>query len=209
MTSVPKTGPLNDRTWWTAGWKCSVALGEALVVQTDHPASMGAAQGPQKVHIAEVLFVFVLLGGSLLPWSIWLWFHFTPNTVLASADVGRFVSAGKGNDATNIQTTQGTIAIEGTLSVLRGSRLSVQRSTKRGTELCVNGAPRSCVALAGPWTGPLHAIPGVPRAVNFYSVGISAYTLRIWLLLGFITTFASFMAACVEIHDNHPEVGGK
>lgn len=209
MTSVPKTRRLNDRAWLTAGWKCSVALGEALVVQTDHPSSMDAAQGPQKVHIAEGLFVFVLIGGFLLPWSIWIWFHFTPNTVLASADVGRFVSAGKGNDATNIQTTEGTIAIEGTLSALRGSRLSVQRSTKRGTELCVNGAPRSCIALAGPWTGPLHAIPGVPHAFDFYSAGISAYTLRIWLLFGCVTTLASLLAACVEIDDNRPEARTK
>lgn len=164
------------------------------------------ASGPQKAYVAEVFFLLVLFGGVLVPWSIWLWFHFTPNTVRASADVGQFVSASKGSGGTNVQTTEGTVAIEGTLSALRGSRLAVQRSTKRGTELCVAGQQASCVALAGPWTGPLRRVPGSGRATDFYAHGISAYTLRIWQIFGFLLAFASLVAAGAEIADNHPEL---
>ena len=171
---------------------------------TMHPSTRPTSS-PQKVYVAEVFFLLMLFGGVLVPWSIWLWFHFTPNTVLASAPVGQFVSASKGNGGTNVQTTEGTVAIDGTLSALRGSRLVVQRSTKRGTELCVAGQSQSCVALAGPWTGPLRRVPGSGHATDFYAHGISAYTLRIWHLFGFLMTFASLVAAAAEIGDNHPE----
>lgn len=173
-------------------------------MSTMQPSARPTAS-PQKVYVAEVFFLLMLFGGVLVPWSIWLWFHFTPNTVLASADVGQFVSASKGSGGTNVQTTEGTVAIEGTLSALRGSRLVVQRSTKRGTELCVAGQQASCVALSGSWTGPLRPIPGSGHATDFYAHGISAYTLRIWRLFGFLVTFASLLAASAEIADNHPE----
>lgn len=163
------------------------------------------ARGPGQSHVAQILFLLLLTGGVLVPWSIWLWFHFTPNAVLASADVGRFVSASKGNGGTNVQTTEGTIAIDGTLSALRGSLLVVQRSTKRGTELCVADRQASCVALAGPWTAPLQRIPGSGHATDFYAHGISAYSLRIWRMFGFLLAFGGLAAASVEITDNHPE----
>ena len=163
------------------------------------------ARGPGQSHVAQILFLLLLTGGVLVPWSIWLWFHFTPNTVLASADVGQFVSASKGSDGSTVQTTRGTIAIDGTLSALRGSLLVVQRSTKRGTELCVAGEPQSCVVLAGPWSGPLRRVPGSGHATDFYAHGISAYSLRVWRLFGFLMAFFSLIAAGVEITDNHPE----
>lgn len=175
-------------------------------MKTESLSSAPAAHGPKKVHVAQTLFVLMLMGGVLVPWSIWLWFHFTPNTVLASADVGRFVSASKGNGGTSVQTTEGTVAIDGTLSALRGSLLVVQRSTKRGTELCVAARQASCVALSGPWTGPLQRVPGSEHATNFYAHGISAYSLRIWHMFGFLLAFASLIAAGAEITDNHPEL---
>lgn len=165
-----------------------------------------AAHAPHKIYVAEIAFVLMLLGGVVVPWAIWWWFHTTPNTVLATADVGQFVAASKGNGATNVQTTTATVAIDGTLSALRGSELVVQRSTKRGTELCVVGTEQSCVALAGSWPGPMRAMPGSERAVDFYAHGISAYTLRIWHVLGFLMAFCSFIAAGAEINQNHPEL---
>lgn len=125
--------------------------------------------------------------------------------MLATTGVGRFVSASKGNGATNVQTSRGTIAIEGNLSELQGSTLVVQQSTKRGTELCVAGQPQSCVALAGTWSGPLQALPRSRHPINFYAHGISAYSLRIWLMFGSLMRFFSFVAAAAEISDNHPE----
>jgi len=174
-------------------------------MNTESLPSPPVARVPNKSHMAQIVFLFMLLGGVLVPWSIWLWFHFTPNTVLASTDVGRFVSASKGSGGTNVQTTEGTVAIDETLSALRGSLLVVQRSTKRGTELCIAGEPQSCVALSGPWTGPLQLVPGSEQATNFYAHGISAYTLRIWRVFGFLMAFASLIAAGAEITDNHPE----
>lgn len=165
-----------------------------------------AGHTPKKMYVAEIAFVIMLLGGVVIPWAIWWWFHTTPNTVLATADVGQFVAASKGNGATNVQTTTATVAIDGTLSTLRGSEIMVQRSTKRGTELCVAGAQQSCVALASPWPGSMRAVPGSEHSVDFYAHGISAYTLRIWHVFGFLMAFCSFIAAGAEMNQNHPEL---
>lgn len=168
------------------------------------PTRSGHAQ--KKMYVAEIAFVIMLLGGVVVPWAIWWWFHATPNTVVATADVGQFVSASKGNGATNVQTTKATVAIDGTLSAMRGSKLLVQRSTKRGMELCVADAQQSCVALASPWPGPMRAVPGSAHAVDFYAHGISAYTLRIWHVFGFLMAFCSLIAAGAEMNQNHPEL---
>lgn len=165
-----------------------------------------AGHVPKKMYVAQIAFVLMLFGGVVVPWAITWWFQSTPNTVLATADVGQFVVTSKGNGATNVQTTKGTVAIDGTLSALRGSELVVRRSTKRGTELCVADAQQSCVALAGPWSGRLRAVPGSEHAVDFYAHGISAYTLRVWHVLGFLMAFCSFIAAGAEINQNHPEL---
>lgn len=169
-------------------------------------SSARVAHAPQKIYVAEIAFVIMLLGGVVVPWFIWWWFHATPNTVIATAHVGQFVAASKGNGATNVQTTNATVAVDGTLSALRGSELVVQRSTKRGTELCVADAQQSCVALASPWPGPMRTVPGSGHAVDFYAHGISAYTLRIWHVFGFLMAFCSFIAAGAEMNQNHPEL---
>lgn len=158
------------------------------------------------MYVAQVFFVLMLFGGILVPWVIWWWFHNTPNTVLATADVGQFIASAKGNGATNVQTTKATIAIDGTLSALRGSALVIQRSTKRGTELCVSNAQELCVALASSWPGPMRAVPGTGHVFNFYAHGISAYSLRVWHVFGFLMFFCSFIAAGAEINQNHPEL---
>lgn len=164
---------------------------------------------PKKMYVAQIAFVLMLFGGIVVPWAISWWFQSTPNTVLATADVGNFVTARKGNGATNVQTTAATIAIDGTLSALRGSELVVQRSTKRGTELCVAGAQQSCVALASPWPGSMRAVTGSKHSVDFYAHGISAYTLRIWHVFGFLMAFCSFIAAGAEMNQNHPELNAE
>ena len=161
---------------------------------------------PQKIYVAEVVFVIMLLGGFLVPWSIWLWFHFSPNVVLSKADIGQFVSASKGNGATNVETTKGTVAIDGTLSALRGSALVVQTSTKTGTELCVAGSRQSCVALSSPWSGPMHPVPGTKHATNFFAHGISSRNLTLWKMIGFLLTLGTLMAASHEMVENHPEL---
>lgn len=161
---------------------------------------------PQKVYVAEVMFVVMLFAGFLIPWGIWFWFHFSPNVVLSSAHIGQFVSASKGNGATNVETTQGTVAIDGTLSALRGSELVVRTSTKTGTELCVAGNRQSCVALSSPWSGPMQPVPGTEHATNFFAHGISSRILTLWRMLGFLVTFATLIAASVEMVENHPEL---
>ncbi|TAN02569.1 MAG: hypothetical protein EPN36_16590 [Rhodanobacteraceae bacterium] len=167
---------------------------------------MRTSRPRKKVYVAQVAFVLMLFGGVLIPWGIWWWFRASPNTVLATADVGQFVSASKGNGATNVETTKGTVAIDGTLSALRGSELVAQTSTKTGTELCVAGSRRSCVALSGPWSGPMQPVPGAEHATNFYAHGISSRILTLWRMLGFLMTLGTLMAASLEIVENHPEL---
>lgn len=161
---------------------------------------------PQKVYVAEVMFVVMLFGGFLVPWSIWFWFHFSPNVVLSKADIGQFVSASKGNGATNIETTRATVAIDGTLSALRGSELVVQTSTKTGTELCMAGNRQSCVALASSWSGPMQAVHGTEHATNFFAHGISSRNLTLWKMVGFLLTLGTLMAASHEMVENYPEL---
>lgn len=111
----------------------------------------------------------------------------------------------KGSGGTNVQTTEGTVAIDGTLSCLRDSRLVIQRSTKRGIELCVAGQQESCVALRS--LDRAFAADSRFRARDqLFAHGISAYSLRIWLMFGFLLAFAGLLAASAEIMDNHPEL---
>lgn len=168
--------------------------------------SARVAQPPKKTYVAQIAFVIMLFGGFLVPWGIWLWFHFSPNVVLSKADIGQFVSASKGNGATNVETTKGTVAIDGTLSALRGSELVVQTSTKSGTELCVSGDRESCVALASSWSGPMQPVPGTEHATNFFAHGISSRTLTLWKMMGFLLTLGTLMAASYEMVENHPEL---
>lgn len=99
--------------------------------------------------------------------------------------------------------------MDGIFSALRGSELLIQRSTKRGMELCVSNAQESCVALASPWPGPMRAVPGSGHVFNFYAHGISAYTLRVWHVFGFLMFFCSSIAAGAEINQNHPELSSE
>lgn len=169
---------------------------------TIRSTSVAASNAPQKVHVAKTMFLVLLFVGFLIPLALWFWFHFSPNVVLAATDVGQFVSASKDNGATDVETTKGTVSIDGTLSALRGSELVVQRSTKTGTELCVAGSRESCVALSGPWPGPLQPVSGTRHAMNFFAVGISQNSLHIWLMFGSLVTLASTLAAAVESGDN-------
>jgi len=175
-------------------------------MSTTSLSSSRTGRRPQKVYVAEAAFVIMLFGGFLAPWGIWLWFHFSPNVVLSKADIGQFLAASKGNGSTNIQTTKGTVAIDGTLSALRGSELVIQTSTKTGTELCVAGNRQSCVALSSPWSGPMQPIPGTRHATNFFAHGISSRSLTLWRMLGFLLTLGTLMAASVEVVENNPEL---
>lgn len=162
--------------------------------------------GEPRLYVAQVMFLILLVGGLIVPGAIGIWFHVTPNTVMATADAGQFESASHGDDVTNILTTRGTIAVSGMLSAPRGRTLIIQRSTKQGAELCASGASNTCVALAAPWAGFMRKVPGSQEAFDFFDHGITSYSLNIWLMLGLLMTFVSGMAASVEFVDNHPEV---
>ena len=173
---------------------------------TKRPMQGRSEGGQRRLYLAQGMFWILLVGGSIVPGTIGIWFHLTPNTVMATADVGQFESASRGDDVTNILTTRGTIAVSGMLSAPRGRTLIIQRSTKQGAELCASGASNTCVALAAPWAGFMREVPGSQEAFDFFDHGITSYSLNVWLMLGLLMTFASGMAASVEFVDNHPEV---
>lgn len=162
--------------------------------------------GQRRLYLAQGMFWILLVVGSILPGAIGIWFHMTPNTVTATADAGQFESASRGDNVTNVLTTKGTIAISGTLSAPRGRTLIIQRSTKRGPELCASGASDTCVALEAPWAGAMHDVPGSREAFDFFDHGITSYSLNVWLMFGLLLTFASALAASAEFVDNHPEL---
>lgn len=168
------------------------------------PGSNKTAPRP-RFHGAEYMFVAIFVLGLLIPGAIGLWFYFTPNAVIATADAGKFETASASDGTTYVQTTVGTIAIGGTFSAPRGRALMIQRSIKRGEELCAAGAFDSCVPLESPWVGPMHEIPRPRWLVDFHGHGISSRKLALWLMAGFLMTFFVAIAAGVEFMDNHPE----
>jgi hypothetical protein len=89
---------------------------------------------------------------------------FAPNQIIRTGNAGTIISASAyaaggflSQPLTNIQTTAGTIVVNGVASVPHGQRLIVQDSTSKGLQACV-GSPPVCMEMGGTYAGNLRPV---------------------------------------------------
>lgn len=159
------------------------------------------------------LFVWLAMvfGAVVVPAIIGILIGLTPNYPVRSADAGRFVSATTSvggffaPDVTTVQTTRGSISVDGHVSAERGQAMEIEDRLKDGLQLCVEGQSRICTKLASPWAGRMQQAthPYYPFAPLARAIG--ATDIATWIALGVLTTFVIGLVMFIEIDDERTE----
>lgn len=177
---------------------------------------------PRAARIARILFFAVLLLGIAPPAALLIWQSVTPKVAVRSADAGQFLSA-TGSNAflqpalTNIETTHGSLIVNGLFSAPRGRALEVVKLNDRdGTYLCAAGDLDTCLPLAGAWAGTLTPAPNTDRAFDFERYGLADSNLWGWVACGVLAcllsglTWFAVWATNSNQHDNDdPDQGNE
>jgi hypothetical protein len=140
-----------------------------------------------------------------LPAAIALMLWLTPFLTTRTADAGAFLSARPwagsniwGNPVTTVQTTRGTIAVDGIFSALRGEPLMIRDTNKDGMVVCAVRPPATCAELSGSFVGAFTPVPGVrvwlPHWLRWWLHAFSC----VWAVLGAIY----FLAVWLDVHDD-------
>ncbi|TAM96025.1 MAG: hypothetical protein EPN40_09705 [Rhodanobacteraceae bacterium] len=155
---------------------------------------------PRAARIARILFLAALLPGIALPAALLIWQAATPEEAVRSADAGQFLSA-TGSNAflqpalTNIETTHGSLIVNGLFSAPRGRALEVVKlNDKGGTYLCAAGDLDTCLPLAGAWAGTLAPTPNTNRVFDFERYGLADSNLWGWVACGVLACLLSGLA---------------
>lgn len=96
----------------------------------------------------------------------------TPDLVTASASAGTFVSSSGSpggfwsSSASTVQTTTGSMIVDGSFSGSIGQRLTLEHRLKSGLQLCT-ATGSVCAPLAGAWPGRLLPVPYRRPALAF------------------------------------------
>lgn len=152
-----------------------------------------------------ILLCFVLVFGVLVPTGILIWQSFTPTVAVSSSDIGEFVSSNSypgglfSPNFSSVQSTSGTVTIEGTISAAKGQRLALKTINKRGVQLCVGGDSGSCVQLASPWFGPMKPTPQARDVFDFQRYGLTTFNVQSWLKTGILVLIALSSVFLVDI----------
>lgn len=135
-------------------------------------------------------FLSIVLASFLPPILIMVLLVSSPDAITRQAPAGEFISASAapgGWGATNlttIQTTAGTLIVQGIFSGRRGEPLLVRDSTRNGLEVCLAREVRNCVALSGSYIGYLQPV----SLSGFYLSGNTREALQdlalLWFVLG-------------------------
>lgn len=139
-----------------------------------------------------ILVCFALVFGVLAPTGILIWQTFTPTVAISSSDIGEFVSANSNPGGlfspnfSSVQSTSGTVTIEGAISVAKGQKLVLRTINKQGVQLCVGDGLGSCVQLASPWFGPMKPAPQGGDAYDFQRYGLTTLNVQSWLKTGIL-----------------------
>lgn len=150
---------------------------------------------PVYLGVFGIAFLLVLLLGIVAPVALLIWQAVTTTVAVRSGDAGTFVSAtaAQGGFFTsalaNVQTTTGSVVVQGTFSAPRGRALAVEDLNKTGLHLCAVGDLDTCLPLAGHWAGPLTATPEAEKAFDFEHYGLSNDNLQRWMMAGVIFCF--------------------
>lgn len=155
-----------------------------------------------KSKLATIIFFGFVVIGLALPIAIGVLIGLTPNTPIACADAGQFVSANASAGGfftpgvTTVQTTKGSITVYGQLSVERGRSLLVQDTLKDGLQLCVQGHPDACTGIAGKWAGDMEPLAHVRAPFAPLVTHISANGVAVWIMFGLL---AALMAGLLGV----------
>lgn len=127
-----------------------------------------------------------LLAAWLIPTiSLPVWMMATPNALVREASAGSVVTVTTHHswnpmaDRTTLHTTLGTFEIEGLHSAPRGQPLVIQDTTRDGEQLCIKGAPGTCVPFSGSYLGALPSVPHAPVLLTH------AVRTNLWVFTGF------------------------
>jgi len=171
---------------------------------TDSEAVQGAgASPPPKLakggYVFEVALLLALLLGVAVPIALLIWQGVAATAPVRSGSAGTFVSgtASQGGffapTLTTVQTSAGSVIVQGTFSAPRGRDLVVEESNKTGLQLCAVGDQETCVPLIGTWAGPLSPTPVASHVFNFVEHGLGTDNLLRWLEGGLIAAFIAFL----------------
>lgn len=158
---------------------------------------------PRTAYIALILFLAALLFGIALPGALLIWQAATPQSVVRSGDAGQFLSASGANGLlqpalTNIQTTHGSLIVQGLFSAPRGRALEVaELNDAGGAHLCAVGDLNTCLPLAGTWAGALTPTPH--HTFDFERYGLANSNLWTWVAFGILLCFTFGMVGLVVV----------
>lgn len=145
--------------------------------------------------VFSVMLVLVLALGVATPIALTIWQAAARTAAVRSGSAGTFVSATASQGGflsaplTNVQTTEGSVVVQGTFSAPRGRALAVEDLNKTGLHLCPVGDLESCMPLEGHWAGQLTAAPQAAGVFDFVGHGLSSDNLGRWLMAGLILAF--------------------
>ena len=143
----------------------------------------------------------VVLFGVAVPAVLLVWEAFTPLAAVQRIDLGTFVTATANpggifsSGYASVQTTIGTVTVQGAISAARGQKLSIETLNKIGTQLCVDDDLNTCMPLASPWLGPLPPTPQAASITDFQRVGLNMDNVKGWLELGVMLSILVFIVA--------------
>lgn len=169
--------------------------------------------GDKLLIAALLLTLAVLLGGVAVPSGILVWETTQPMTVINEGPAGTFDHATSSpggfftNTLTSVQTSLGSITVDGTFSALKGSHLVVRGYNKRDRlRLCTANGSVVCAPLEGAWAGPMAPTPDARRTFAFARHGLSPENLGRWLGLGILGSLAAILAAAgIGLHADDEE----
>lgn len=154
---------------------------------------------PARFGLYGIVFLLVLLLGIAAPVALLIWQAVTTTVAVRSGDAGAFVSATAAQGGfftsalTTVQTSEGSVVVQGTFSAPHGRALAVEDLNKTGLHLCAVGDLDTCLPLAGHWAGPLTATPDAGRAFDFEHYGLSNDNLKRWMMAGVIVAFIAML----------------
>jgi len=157
------------------------------------------------------VWLTTIVVGVVVPTIIGILIGRTPNYLVRSADAGQFVSATTSvggffaPDVTSVQTTRGSISVQGQFSAERGQAMQVTERLKDGLQLCASGRPPVCASLSGPWAGLMQRASHPYYRFAPLATTIGAGGVTVWLALGVLTTLVIPVVMSDGIDPERPE----
>jgi hypothetical protein len=160
--------------------------------------------------LALAIWLSVCFVGIAVPAIIGILIGYTPNTLIASADAGKFISSNASAGGfftpgiTTIQTTTGSFIVWDQLSAQRGQPLQATETLKDGVQICVMATPRVCANLAGQWPGTLQVVPHTRHIFAPLVTHLGASGAAAWLMLGLLASLTAGVLVASVIEPSDP-----